>query len=193
MVGEFVEYVLPRLELAGARPAIPPISESECARLYESKPERRIEIELNPRELRLYDRLRATVVARQPGLGSGLRDLLMLLPDLTVLLIRLTRDPRVPLAAKFIAGIGVAYILSPIDLLPEILLGPIGLIDDLFVVATAFSRLLKSVHPDIVREHWSGQGDALQVIHRVTSWADAQLTDRLPEAVRRLFKVKGAR
>ena len=64
------------------------------------------------------------------------------------------------------------------DLLPEILLGPIGLIDDLIVDATALSRLLKSVHPDIVREHWSGQGDALDAIHRVTSWADTQLPSR---------------
>jgi uncharacterized membrane protein YkvA (DUF1232 family) len=153
--------------------------------------ETRIEIELNPRELRMYDRLRASVVDRRPGVGSGLRDLLMVLPDLTVLLFRLTRDPRVPLAAKIIAGMGVAYILSPIDLLPEIILGPIGLIDDLLVVATALSRLLKSVHPDIVREHWSGQGDALEVIHTVTSWADVQLTERIPGAVRRLFR--GAR
>lgn len=149
----------------------------------------RIEIELNPRELRLYDRLRAAVVERQPGAGSGFRDVLMLLPDLTVLLIRLVRDSRVPLTAKVIAGLGVAYILSPVDLLPEFLLGPIGLVDDLLVVATALSRLLKSVHPDIVREHWSGQGDALDAIHRVTSWADSLLTGRLPDAVRRLFGV----
>lgn len=149
----------------------------------------RIEIELNPRELRLYDRLRAAVVERQPGAGSGFRDVLMLLPDLTVLLIRLVRDSRVPLTAKVIAGLGVAYILSPVDLLPEFLLGPIGLVDDLLVVATALSRLLKSVHPDIVREHWSGQGDALDAIHRVTSWADSLLTGRLPDAMRRLFGV----
>ena len=153
-----------------------------------SVPAARIEIELNPREVRLYDRLRAAVIDRRPGAGSGFRDILMLLPDLSVLLIRLTRDPRVPLAAKLVAGLGVAYILSPIDLLPEFLLGPIGLVDDLLVVATALSRLLKSVHPDIVREHWSGQGDALDAIHRVTSWADSVLTGRLPDAMRRLFR-----
>jgi len=156
--------------------------------LQGSTPTERIEIELNPREVRLYDRLRAAVIDRQPGLGSGFLDILMLLPDLTVLLFRLTRDPRVPLAAKIIAGMGVAYILSPIDLLPEIILGPIGLIDDLLVVATALSRLLKSVHPDIVREHWSGQGDALDAIHRVTAWGDSVLTGRLPNAMRRPFR-----
>lgn len=147
----------------------------------------RIEIELNPREIRFYDRLRAIVVERQPAVGSGVRDLLMLLPDLSILLFRLARDPRVPIGAKLIAGFGVAYILSPVDLLPEFLLGPIGLIDDLLVVATALSRLFNSVHPDIVREHWSGQGDALDAVTRVTSWADSQMTSRIPAAVRGIF------
>lgn len=147
----------------------------------------RIEIELNPREVRFYDRLRSLVVERRPAVGSGLRDLLMLFPDLSILLFRLGKDPRVPIGAKLIAGFGIAYILSPVDLLPEFLLGPFGLIDDLLVVATALSRLLKSVHPDIVREHWSGQGDALDAIARVTDWADTQLTGRLPAAVRGFF------
>jgi uncharacterized membrane protein YkvA (DUF1232 family) len=152
--------------------------------------ETRIEIELNPREVRSYDRLRAVVIERVPGLGSSFRDVLMLLPDLTMLLFRLAKDPRVPIGAKVIAGLGVAYILSPVDLLPELLLGPIGLIDDLLVVATALSRLLKSVHPDIVREHWSGQGDALAAIHTATAWANTQLTSRIPAAVKRIFSAQ---
>ncbi|MGY8804873.1 MAG: YkvA family protein [bacterium] len=147
----------------------------------------RVEIELNPREIRFYDRLRAIVIEKEYAVGSGIRDLLMLLPDLTVLLFRLVKDSRVPVGAKVIAGFGVAYILSPIDLMPEFLFGPIGLIDDLFVVVTVLSRLMKSVHPDIVREHWSGQGDALDAITRVTTWADMQITKRLPAAVRGLF------
>ena len=147
----------------------------------------RVEIELNPREIRFYDRLRAIVIEKEHAVGSGIRDLLMLLPDLTVLLFRLVKDSRVPVGAKVIAGFGVAYILSPIDLMPEFLFGPIGLIDDLFVVVTVLSRLMKSVHPDIVREHWSGQGDALDAITRVTTWVDTQLTERLPTAVRGLF------
>lgn len=146
-----------------------------------------IEIELNPREVRFYDRVRAAVVAPRSGVGSSLADLLLLLPDLAVLLFRLARDPRVPLGAKLIAGLGVAYVLSPIEVLPEIILGPIGLIDDLLVVGTALSRLLGSVHPDVVRFHWSGRGDALDAIHRVTAWTDEQVTNRLPEVLRRTF------
>lgn len=150
--------------------------------------EQLIEIELNPREARFYDRIRSAVVAPRSGVGSSLTDLLLLLPDLAVLLFRLARDPRVPIGAKLIAGLGVGYVLSPIEVLPEILLGPIGLIDDLLVVGTALSRLLKSVHPDVVRSHWSGQGDALDAVHRVTEWTDEQVTSRLPEVFRRVLR-----
>ena len=84
-----------------------------------------ITIELNPSERRLYDRVRAQVAKGHPGAGADFRDLLLLLPDLTVLLLRLLRDERVPLGGKLAALVGVGYVLSPIDLLPELLLGPI--------------------------------------------------------------------
>jgi uncharacterized membrane protein YkvA (DUF1232 family) len=147
-----------------------------------------ITIDLNPRERRLYDRLRRSVVSHEPADRSGLRDLLLLLPDLVVLLFRLFRDPRVPLGAKAIALAGIGYVLSPVDLLPELVLGPIGLADDLFVVAATLSRLLNYVHPDVVRSHWSGQGDALDAIHRTTGWAEARLRGALRMLVPAWFR-----
>jgi uncharacterized membrane protein YkvA (DUF1232 family) len=146
----------------------------------------RITIELNPRESRFYDRMRARMVTPKPGQASGVGDLLLLLPDLTVLLVRLLRDGRVGMGAKGIALFGLGYILSPIDLLPEVLLGPIGLIDDLLVVAATLSRLVNHVHPDVVRSHWSGQGDALDAIQRVMAWAEAQLSGIWQRVWRRL-------
>ncbi len=56
------------------------------------KVEPNVTIEMDLRERRLYDRLRAAIVAPQPGRRSGMRDMLLLLPDLTVLLMRLFAD-----------------------------------------------------------------------------------------------------
>jgi uncharacterized membrane protein YkvA (DUF1232 family) len=138
-----------------------------------------ITIELNPRERRFYDRFRARVANVEPSAASGARDLLLLLPDLTVLLMRLLRDPRVSLGDKGVALLGLSYVLSPIDLIPGILLGPIGLLDDLFVVAATLSRVLNHVHPDVVRSHWPGKGDALDAIQRVTRWTESFVKRRL--------------
>ena len=89
------------------------------------------------------------------------------------------RDDRVPVASKAIAALGAAYLISPIDLMPVLLLGPIGLIDDLIVIGAVLSRMLNRVHPDVVRSHWSGQGDALEAIQRVTAWTERTFGDRV--------------
>ncbi len=145
-----------------------------------------VTIELNPRELRLYDRLRERIVEPDIDARTGARDLVLLLPDLTILLLRLLRDRRVPLLEKGIAVAGIAYVLSPIDLLPALVLGPIGLLDDLFIVAACLSRLLNHVHPDVVRGHWSGRGDALDAIQRTTDWFERELRLRVGD-LRRLL------
>jgi uncharacterized membrane protein YkvA (DUF1232 family) len=147
-----------------------------------------VTIELNPRERRLYDRLRRALGSLEPGAGSGVRDVILALPDLTVLLLRLLRDRRVPLRAKAIALLGIGYVLSPLDLLPVFVFGPIGWIDDALVVTAALSRLLNDVHPDIVRSHWPGKGDALEVIQRATRWSRSLLAGRLSASVKGLVR-----
>lgn len=137
--------------------------------------EARVEVNVRAREKRSYDRLRDRILKFEPGSGSGVRDVALLFPDLVMLLLRLLRDPQVPIGSKAVALLGVSYALAPLDLLPEILLGPIGLLDDLIVLAAALSRILNHVHPDLVRAHWSGQGDALDAVQRVTAWAESWL------------------
>lgn len=149
----------------------------------------KVVIELNQRERRLWDRMRAQVIVQEPGAASGLRDLILLLPDLSVLLFRLARDPQVPIGAKVIAGLGIAYVLSPIDLIPEIIFGPFGFIDDLLIVGSALSRVLNYVHPDVVHSHWSGQGDVLDAIQRVTDWSETVMTERIPAAFGRFSRL----
>jgi uncharacterized membrane protein YkvA (DUF1232 family) len=149
-----------------------------------------VTIELNPRERRLYDRIRTQVVRREPGAASGLREMLLLLPDLTVLLLRMLRDVRVPARSKAVALLGVGYVLSPIDLVPSLLLGPLGLVDDLLVVTAALSRLLNHVHPDVVRSHWPGQGDALAVVKRLTLWSESLFSGRLRDLLRGLLRLE---
>lgn len=152
-----------------------------------------VTIELNPREQRLYDEVRRRVARSAPGRTTGLRDVLLLLPDLSVLLVRLLRDPRVPRGPKLLALFGVGYLLSPVDLLPGFLFGPIGLVDDLLVVTAALSRLVNQVHPDVVRDAWPGPGDALEAIQRVTAWSEGLVTPRVRGFVRGLLGLQQQR
>ncbi len=138
-----------------------------------------IEIQLNVREQRFYDQIRSRVRAPSPGTVSDIRDLLLAFPDLVMLLFRLMRDERVPIGQRALALLGLGYVLSPIDVLPTFLFGPLGVLDDLIVVAATLSRLINYVHPDVVRSHWSGQGDVLEVIRRVAEWSERNVSGRI--------------
>ena len=60
------------------------------------------------------------------------------------------KDPRTPLLPKIIIGITVAYLLSPIDLIPDFI-PVIGLIDDLIIVPLLISLSIKLI-PKVVLE-----------------------------------------
>lgn len=65
---------------------------------------------------------------------------------------RLVRDPRVPLWMKVIPFLGIAYVLSPLDIIPDFIIG-IGQLDDL-VVILATMRLFEGIVPAyLVQEH----------------------------------------
>ena len=138
-----------------------------------------LQLEVNPEERRLYDRLRQRMVPLRPGEASGLSDLLLCLPDFVVFLSRVVRDSRVPRGPRLVAGAAVAYVLSPLDLLPALLFGPLGLLDDWLFAVGAVSILMKSAHPDVLRHHWPGQGDALEAAQRVAAWAEGHFGARL--------------
>ena len=61
-------------------------------------------------------------------------------------------DPRTPWLARVLLGCGIAYALSPIDLIPDFLPG-IGHLDDVIVVPALIALGLSLVPKQVVREH----------------------------------------
>ena len=72
------------------------------------------------------------------------------------LVFRLVLDRRVPLRLKLLLLAAVAYIISPIDLVPDILL-PLGRIDDIVVALLAIALFLALAPRDVVMEHVRGR------------------------------------
>lgn len=94
----------------------------------------------------------------ESGGSSRWRELVRFLPDVGRLLVGLTRDPRVPLRAKLVAGLFGAYLLSPLDLVPDILPGA-GQVDDLAVALVALRYLCRSAGYDVLHDLWRGSDD----------------------------------
>lgn len=75
------------------------------------------------------------------------------LPKLFRLFWRILRDPRVPFLPKFIFGLSLVYLISPVDLLPEILMPLLGYTDDVVVVIATGRYLLRQTPPEILNAH----------------------------------------
>ena len=69
---------------------------------------------------------------------------------------RLFWDGRVSFLNKLIPVGTLAYIVSPIDLVPELLLGPLaplGLLDDVGILALGLGLFIQAAPTDLVQEH----------------------------------------
>jgi uncharacterized membrane protein YkvA (DUF1232 family) len=69
-----------------------------------------------------------------------------------VLAVRLLFDGRVAATAKLIPALVLAYILSPIDLIPEVFL-PFGVVDDLGVLVLGLQMFILSSPREVVEEY----------------------------------------
>jgi len=78
--------------------------------------------------------------------------LLFQLPNLLRLYWRLLADRRVPLWPKAVLLGAVVYVVSPVDLLPDVL-PVLGQLDDLTLIALVGRSFLWWCPPDVVAEH----------------------------------------
>ena len=99
-----------------------------------------------------------------PGTVS-MRDALRLLPDLSRLLRRLAADPNVPRGVRVRLLLLLAYLLSPIDLIPDFV-PVLGYADDIIIVAIALRSVTRRAGQDAVERHWPGTPQGLQVIRQ---------------------------
>jgi len=114
-------------------------------------------------------------------------DYILAAPDLFHLLCKLTADSEIPSNKKLKLVAGIAYFISPIDFLPEAFLGPVGYFDDIAVTAYILNDLINEVDPQIVRNHWAGDSDILDLIKTILANADKMIGSKLWKKIRKRF------
>jgi uncharacterized membrane protein YkvA (DUF1232 family) len=108
------------------------------------------------------------------------RRLLRQLPHLFKLVFRLMRDPQVTRLDKLLFGAVALYMITPIDLIPDVF-GVLGWVDDFYLLGLALGRLMASAGPDRLLEHWDGNpGDLGYLVEGVE-----ELGASLPVRIRR--------
>jgi uncharacterized membrane protein YkvA (DUF1232 family) len=114
-----------------------------------------------------------------------MKNLLMFLPNMISLCGRLLTDGRVPLAEKALFAGAVIYAVMPLDFIPD-LIPFVGQVDDAYLIAMTLLRLIGKTDDKVVREHWRGGGDILQLSEAIAGLAPKLM----PKSVRRVLSAR---
>ncbi len=98
--------------------------------------------------------------------NMSVRELVGLIPEVLRLLRSVIRDRSAPIDVRLVLVGLLAWVLSPIDLIPEFIpvLGPL---DDVVVAVVAMRYVRRRVGVDDLRRRWTGTDDGFALLLRV--------------------------
>jgi len=128
--------------------------------------------------------------AKQKGKSYEYLEYLLLAPDFFYLLVKLMLHKRVPMKAKARTGIVLIYYLSPFDIIPEALLGPIGFADDLVLAVWTINYLVRSVDREVLVELWPSNVDLFAAMERILKVSEEWLTKKPYQKLKDFFTQK---
>ena len=110
------------------------------------------------------------------------------IPKFLRLLYGLLTDSRVNNVDKLVVAGAIAYILMPIDLIPDFI--PfIGEVDDVFLMILAIDRLISHAGKRVVADHWMGDPEELGTLNLERILAACAFF--LPKRMRRRLRTIG--
>lgn len=106
------------------------------------------------------------VVGRREERRLDVRAALRLLPDVVRLVRRLAADGSLPRGVRVRLALLLAYLVSPIDLVPDFV--PVaGYADDVLVVAWVLRSVVRRTGEEALTRHWPGTPEGLEVVRRL--------------------------
>lgn len=116
------------------------------------------------------------------------------LPSVLRLIVRAMRSPRISNATKSKILVSGLYVCSPIDLVPELLLGRLGYVDDLLIIVSVLDGLFNFEDPEVIRDLWPGRSEELLHVQQgLRKWGGAIDRWARPPAARVCDRMFGQR
>jgi len=149
------------------------------------------EVRIEPPKVEVYEdayvKLRKRVLEwaqSKTGAKHSYLDVLLAAPDLLHLLYRLMLDPDVRGADKAKLAGAFAYFVTPVDLIAEAFVGPIGYLDDVALAAFVLSQIIRH-NPEAVERNWAGDQNVIALIERILARAEVMLGPRVWKLLKR--------
>jgi uncharacterized membrane protein YkvA (DUF1232 family) len=104
------------------------------------------------------------------------------LPKVVGLIVRLVMDPTLPRSAKIGLAAAILYLVSPFDVVPDII--PLaGVLDDAAIAAVVLDGVLNWVDRRLVLRYWPGSPASLDRLARVArllaAWVPSRVKARI--------------
>jgi uncharacterized membrane protein YkvA (DUF1232 family) len=109
-------------------------------------------------------------------------NLLLFIPNMLVLCARLMVDGRVPAKERLLVAGAIVYAVMPLDFIPD-MLPFVGQVDDAYLISMSLLRLMTVTDARVVRQHWRGGGDVVELVGSVAMLA----SKLLPAKIRRVL------
>ena len=148
-------------------------------------------IDIDPKQAKFYEDLRKKAKDwtndKTKGKGGKLAEYLFLLPDFFIMLVRLAQDKRVPGNKKLkILGI-IAYVMLPIDIIPDFI-PLVGQIDDLVLIVLGLNLILNDIDKKVLLDNWSGEGQILEILQKITAVAEKFLDKTILSRIKKWLR-----
>lgn len=98
--------------------------------------------------------------------GVPLREVIRVVPAVLRLLRSIISDTNAPKDVRLVIGLLLAWIISPIDLIPEFI-PVIGPFDDVVIAIVALRYVRRRLGIDDLRQRWSGSAEGFALLERV--------------------------
>jgi uncharacterized membrane protein YkvA (DUF1232 family) len=121
------------------------------------------------------------------GHKGAFADFILFAPDFFHLICKLIADQEVSINDKANLGLVLVYFISPIDFLPEAIAGPLGYTDDIALCVLALNKMINHTDPEILRKHWAGNGDVIDLMKHISDVIDKMLDKTITNNLKKLI------
>lgn len=131
---------------------------------------------MSTKENDFYQQLRKRIQGwekSEDGKSHQYMEYILAVPDFFYVIWQLAFDDRIPKDVKIKLGGLIAYWILPFDIIPDMIFGPLGFLDDLALTAALLNSIMED-HSDIVEEHWSkvSEKNILETIQNIIADLD---------------------
>lgn len=138
-----------------------------------------------------YAKLRENTAEKVPDKYKNIVEYAMIIPDIVALLWRLFRDKRVRIDTKILIGGAIAYLASPIDIIPDFI-PMIGKIDDVAIAFFVMNKLINEIDEKIILENWNGKENIIEIIKNgvayISKMVGSENVGKLVDFIKKLGK-----